>query len=153
VSIPLNTQSVTLFDEVGEEYKQPESIFRLNDAKMSLSIMFPSSFSNICGWFWKITNSFFGTTGDKVWLVLHDETIYCYDSPYFMHKGTKVSYKCHEIENVVDLKESNYYQAPMIEIFFRSSMHVNSLILAWGDDTGTRKGLWKQALNKYCSIK
>ena len=138
---------------MGEELKLSENSSALCGTEISISLKFPSIFSNLCGWFWRITKSFFGATGDKIWLVLHDEMIYCYESPYSLHKGAKSSHSCSEIEDIVGLKESTtYFESPIMEISFRgSSIYSNSLILAWGDDTSIRKGLWKQALYKYCS--
>ena len=38
---------------------------------------------NICGWFWDIKSSIIsGFYGEKIWVVLNDRMLYCYNNPY-----------------------------------------------------------------------
>jgi hypothetical protein len=43
----------------------------------------PPIHSNLAGPFWNIKSSFFGAlTGEKIWVVLVDGILYCYDTPF-----------------------------------------------------------------------
>merc|ERR1711991_681661 len=122
--------------------QQPREI--LGNLEIFLSV--PSVYRNCCGWFFLITNTLIDIQGKKMWCVLKDSVVICYDSPYF-----------NEVRKIIDLKQctdirEKWFRLEIdvrgVELLF--SGHGRSVELAWGEDNDSYKGIWLAAFKRYC---
>ena len=106
----------------------------------------PSVYRNCCGWFFLITNTLTDVRGEKMWCVLKDSVVICYDSPYF-----------NEVLKIIDLKRctdirEKWFRLEIdvcgVELLF--SGHGRSVELAWGEDKDSYKGIWLAAFKRHC---
>lgn len=109
---------------------------------LSFSMHAPSMFRNMCGWFWDIKYSFFNTiSGEKMWVVLTDGFIYCYDSPF---KG--LLQHVVECSKITMLEEVTYKLETTIEGLTLNLADGSKFVWGWGDEAKKVKGLWRRAL-------
>ena len=115
---------------------------------VSLSINIPYMFNNICGSFWEIQENFLGSIkGLKIWVVIRDKILYCYDSQYENKLIKKI-----ECKNISDVTKSVYDKIEIkIEIivikYIDENFKENKLLWAWGGDITKYKGIWKRLLD------
>ena len=111
---------------------------------INISINIPSIYHNMCGWFWEIKDDFIrGTTGEKMWVVLHDQQLFCYSNPYDSILRHTVDCKM-----ITDIVESVYDKMEIkvdgliIKIFNEENgvKKKSELYWAWGDDASKIKG-------------
>jgi C2 domain len=132
LTLPLKDKAFPVFDDIGAQLTTRE----VPDSKgtIRLKIKIPSIYGNICGWFWEIKSSFFGAiTGEKMWVVLNDGVLYCYDSPFEFQKLHQ--FLC---SNIVEIEEVVYDKLEIVMDGLTIKVHHGGndvkYIWAWGDD-------------------
>jgi hypothetical protein len=108
-----------------------------------LQLRVPSIHENVCGWFWNITSSYFGaTSGDKVWVVLCDGFLFCYDNTFEITLLRKIDCRCiRTVENVVYDKLEIPLEGLKIKL-----TEEESLLWGWATDNTRVKEIWTTAL-------
>ena len=121
---------------------------KVSSGTVSLSINIPYMFNNICGTFWEIQENFLGSVkGLKIWVVIRNKMLYCYDSQYENKLIKKI-----ECKNISDVTKSVYDKIEIkIQIlvikYIDENFKENKLMWAWGSDITKCKGMWKRLLD------
>ena len=99
----------------------------------------------MCGWFWELKTSFFGEiSGEKIWVVLHDNMLHVYDSINEINLIEKID--CHDIADIEE-KVFNKLEISMQELTIKfKNKNRGDLLWAWGEDASKVKGLWRRSL-------
>ena len=115
---------------------------------INILISIPSQFRNICSWFFELRTNIFGyTNGQKLWVILSENRLLCYDGPY----GSE-SKLVHEIEcsSIVEVNECNYKQTDsIIDALNIITQTDGSIMLGFGDDSYDIRGFWRRALHNF----
>ena len=113
--------------------------------ELELHLSIPPIHRSCNGWFFKTNKSIIGSvSGKKMWAVLREDCILCYDDPFCknctllnLQEAIKIAPKSFFLEKI---------ETTGIEITMKDK---ESVYLAWGDDSNTIKGLWFQALKRF----
>ena len=110
---------------------------------LSLSVRIPPIYSNMCGWWFDIKTNLFGIVygGDRIWVVLCENVLYCYDSEFETTLLRKV-----EGGSIVSVKKTVCKLELEMECVELELSGGERLTWAWGNDAGRYKGLWLRAL-------
>jgi len=140
VSVPVQFATQKVFSSTGDEIQIP---YIENGGSVIVNINIPSIFLNMCGWFYDITTTFYGTiTWDKIWVILCNYKFYCYDTPY-----ERVEHMIFDVNHIISIEEVNYDKMKLplrgLEIKLSSG---KILSWAWASYEMSIKGLWYRAL-------
>lgn len=149
LKIPLTQLTHDVHDTTGSKMKLPPS--PSPEGFICLSVNIPTIYHNMCGWFWAIKEDFLrGTTGEKMWVILHDKILYVYNNPFDSEVRQSI-----DVTEISAIKEARYDKMEImvdginIVLIKKSNYGVPStqeLMWAWGDDAAKTKGLWRRAL-------
>ena len=140
VSVPVQFASQKVYSSTGDEIQIP---YVENSGSVIVNINIPSIFLNMCGWFYNITTTFYGTiTLDKIWVVLCNYKFYCYDTPY-----ERVEHMIFDVNHITSIEEVIYdkMELPLRGLEIKLSTG-KILTWAWASDELSIKGLWYRAL-------
>ena len=158
-NFPLEQKKHTIYDNNGKAIVVADSANPIGFVSVSVGI--PSVYGNMCGWFWDIKSEVnaFGipdTTGTKMWVVVKDNKIRIYDTPFNMRLLKSIDPDC-----VIDMDETKYQgleidmdgvrieleiDDPLSKAVGGNGKKTAELTWAWGDDGSKTKGLWRRAL-------
>ena len=149
VTIPVELPKYPIYNNKGELMSiTPVSA---PQGHITISCRVPSIYSNMCGWFTDIRANFFGAIGgEKMWCVLCEGNIYCYDSPF---EGTlKYNFSSKEIsdirEEMCDQLEIPIECLKVVLSPTETTPIAQELTWAWANDSSKIKALWRLALVK-----
>jgi hypothetical protein len=138
VSVSFGVHKV--FNETGSEIVVPDIE---PHGTISISIGIPSIYLNMCGAMYDIQTNLIGVvSGEAMWIVLCQDTLYCYDNQYeqVLHRRIARS----EIVSVTEIEIKKLeITMPGIHLRLRSG---ELLEWAWGNDARSTKGMWIRAL-------
>ena len=154
LQIPLQTIPVypIYSTSSGQEIKvvatSENSVGSTHPPLISIAMHAPKMVGNVCGWFTEMQSGFLGTVvGTKIWVVLCDGIVSCYESPNMTNLLRRI-----ECKYVIDVKESVYSSLEIrIEVIHIQlgppvSLDVGSeLVWAWAFDTESHKERWFRA--------
>ena len=153
--LPLDSMKHEVHDSTGSKLNlsPPTEV----SGVLNISINIPSIYHNICGWFWSIKEEFLrGTSGEKLWVVLHSGTLYVYSNPYDHDLKMEI-----DVEAIQGIKETSYDKLEIkvegIKLWIKPTEKTKGvkkekeLLWAWGDDSSKTKGLWRRALIQHDS--
>ena len=97
--------------------------------QLEVRIHIPPIYSNMCGWFYEIRTDFFqNVSGVKIWVVLNNDDITCYESPF--DSSPVGGFSCQDISKLTQKKfDVTEIKMKGVEIQFKSG---NQLYWAWG---------------------
>lgn len=105
----------------------------------------------MCGWFWHIQSSLMsGIYGEKIWVVLNQRVLYCYNNPYDGELKCKI-----DGNNIIDIIECEFdkLEIPLAGLQLKMVVDPEAVLReyyevmwGWGDDASKTKGLWRRAL-------
>ena len=143
--LQLRSPTEIVYDASGNELEKVHISTKVS-GELELHLSIPPIHRSCNGWFFKINKSIIGNvSGKKIWAVLREDCILCYDDPfcqklYFvlnLQEAIKIAPKSFFLEKI---------ETTGIEITMKGT---ESVYLAWGDDSNTIKGLWFQALKRF----
>ena len=137
VSVSFGVHKV--FNQTGSEIEVPDIE---PHGTISISISIPSVYLNMCGAMYDIQTNLIGAvSGEAMWVVLCEDTLYCYDNQYeqVLHRQIARS----EIASVTEIEIKKLEIAMSgIHLKLRSG---ELLEWAWGNDARSTKGMWIRA--------
>jgi len=132
-------------------YDENGGVLKINNQNVGgyveVSITVPNIYENMCGWFWNITESFFDVNGEKMWVVLRDGHMSCWDTPFVNREICKVDCK-----KILKIEEKSFDKLACKITMHGLGITVDGsgeLYWAWGDDAKSTKGLWKKAFTTH----
>lgn len=123
------------------------------DATGTLEVAFsvPSVYDNMAGWFWNIRSGLglFGNDvdGDKVWVILQNDTMKCWDSPF--ENKLLFTVDCTQIVNLEEKVFDKLACNIAMDGIGISRKTEPELYWAWGGDSGKIRGLWNRVFKKH----
>jgi len=147
-----STDSPKVYDTTGTAVSLPNSPAP-EKSIVSITVSIPSIYENMCGWFYDIHTEFnsFGFldhAGSKMWVVLREKMLYCYDNPF--DSVVKKTYDTHDVTDIIETEiDKLEIKMPGMIIKFNVKGVCSELTWAWGDDASKSKGLWRRALIRH----
>ena len=138
VTVPIKAASFPIFALDGTKTKASSSA---GQGTIKVVIHVPRIFENICGYFWNIKSSFFGAvSGEKIWVVMFNKSLFCYDSPLEAKLLRKIDCK-----SIAHIEESAYDKLEMtlevVKITLSSASEEN-LLWGWAADSQKIRRIW-----------
>ena len=112
---------------------------------LNVLVSVPSQFRNICSWFFELRTNIFGyTNGQKLWVILSENKLLCYDGPHGSESKLVREIEC---SSITEVNECNYKQTNnIIDALNIVTREDGSVILGFGDDSYNIRGFWRRAL-------
>lgn len=142
LTLPFSAPVFPVYTSEGAKVK----VAHVGQGHIRLQLRIPSINENACGWFWNITSSYFGAiSGDKVWVVLCDGYLFCYDNTFEATLIRKID--CRRIltvENVVYDKLEIPLEGLKIQLNEKEQ-----LLWGWATDSTRVKEIWTRVLRRW----
>jgi hypothetical protein len=144
-NLPLHSAIHPVYNKDGTIIEVPDVD---SQGSLTFCINIPSIYNNMCGWWFDIRVNLFDVSGEKIWVVLHDNIFYVYDSPL-----ENVLYRSVDGASIVSLKRTKYKLELEMECIELTLTGGEFIRWAWGNDKSKYRGLWIRALEHRIDIR
>jgi hypothetical protein len=134
-----------VYDIEGNKITVPD-IDESNKSTIQVKVSVPDNLRNMCGWFFEVKSNLFNILRkEKVYIVLYEGTLTCYESPQRVAVLKKID--CQQIKSVSHLRNDRLDadDYPVLEIVLTNE---EALMFVYGSDSKNACGLWKHSLSQ-----
>ena len=136
--LELGPALLPVYDAKGNLVQPAGTKSQVTSGTLEIDVTVPSVYSNMCGWFWNVTESWMEISGEKIFVNFEDNVLVAWDSPFHNRVVCKVDCK-----KVKSLSEKTFEKlAGGITMYGVGIAHEGGpdLYWAWGDDAKSIKG-------------
>lgn len=135
--------SYTVYDDSGSPITEISGNYEGGGiVRMKLSL--PPHQKSLCGWFIHVLTGVFATVTENYWIILHENTMYCYPSPFCGSKDLIRKIDRSQIMNIIQV-DVDFASGKSSAIMLNLD-NGETITLVWGDYSGYIKGIWLRAL-------